>query len=59
MRNKKLKKNDFGGFQLQEEVREKNIKNCQMIFRCIAKHIKKIIKYLYLFFFGSILTRFD
>jgi hypothetical protein len=26
MRNKKLKKNDFGGFQLQE-VREKNRKN--------------------------------
>jgi hypothetical protein len=30
MRNKKLKKYDFGGFQLQEEAREKNKKNVQI-----------------------------
>jgi hypothetical protein len=30
MINKKMKKNDFRGFQLQEEVREKNKKNCQI-----------------------------
>jgi len=48
MRNKKLKKNDFGGFQLQE-VREKNRKNwlIHMWFLLYSQTYKKIIKYFY------------